>query len=116
MEIFWSSIIGFLFAASVYLILRRSMAKILLGLLLISHAANLLIFTAGGLKYGSAPFMKSSIVNIEDISDPLTQALILTAIVIGFSVISFCIALSANFYAMSSNDDVDELLEERGEA
>lgn len=114
MEIFWSAVIGFLFFASAYLILRRSLAKILLGFLLISHAANLLIFTSGGLKYGKAPFIKDTVANIKDVSDPLTQSLILTAIVIGFSVISFCIALYANFYAMSPNDDVDELLEERG--
>ncbi len=112
MEIFWSSIIGFLFFASAYLILRRSLAKILLGFLLISHAANLLIFVSGGLIYGKAPFIKDQVAHIDEISDPLTQSLILTAIVIGFSVISFCIAMYANFYAMSPNDDVDELLEE----
>lgn len=113
MEIFWSAIIGFLFFASAFLIFRRSLGKILLGFLLISHAANLLIFTSGGLRFGRAPFIKESVAHIEDISDPLTQALILTAIVIGFSVVSFFIALYANFYAMSPNDDVDELLEER---
>lgn len=114
MEIFWSVVIGFLFFASTYLILRRSLARILIGFILISHAANLLIFTSGGLKYGKAPFIKETTASINDVSDPLTQSLILTAIVIGFSVISFCVALYANFYAMSPNDDVDELLEERG--
>ena len=114
MEIFWSGVIGFLFFASTYLILRRSLAKILLGFALLSHATNLMIFTSGGLRYGKAPFIKGTETSIAEVSDPLTQSLILTAIVIGFSVISFCVALYANFYATSSNDDVDELLEERG--
>lgn len=112
MEIFWSVIIGFLFFASVYLMLRRSLAKILLGFLLISHAANLLIFTSGGLKHGKSAFIKDTVADFSQISDPLAQALILTAIVIGFSVISFCIALYANFYATNPHDDVDTLIEE----
>jgi multicomponent Na+:H+ antiporter subunit C len=112
MEIFWSVVIGFLFFASVYLMLRRSLAKILLGFLLISHAANILIFTSGGLLHGKAPFIKDTVANLSEISDPLAQSLILTAIVIGFSVISFCIALYANFYATNPSDDVDKLIEE----
>ncbi len=115
MEIYWSVIIGFLYFSAAFLIFRRSLGKILLGFLLISHASNLLIFVAGGLKYGKAPFIDGDSAHIADIADPLSQALILTAIVIGFSVISFFIALYANFYAMSPNDDVDELLEERAD-
>lgn len=113
MELFWSVIIGFLYFAAAFLIFRRSLGKILLGFLMISHASNLLIFISGGLKYGKAPFIDGDSAHIGDIADPLTQALILTAIVIGFSVISFFIALYANFYAISPSDDVDELLEER---
>lgn len=112
MELFWSLVIGTLFAGSIYSILRRSLAKILLGFLILSHAVNMLIFTAGGFNRGAPPFIKGDSIDIATITDPLPQALILTAIVIGFGVLSFCIALYSLFYKTSKTDDVDKLTNE----
>lgn len=112
MELFWSLVIGVLFAGSIYSILRRSLAKILFGFLILSHAVNLLIFTAGGFNRGATPFITDQSIDPNLISDPLPQALILTAIVIGFGVISFCIALYSVFYASNRTDDVDKITNE----
>lgn len=112
MELFWSLVIGILFAGSIYSILRRSLAKILLGFLILSHAVNMLIFTAGGFNRGSPPFIKDQVADPTLITDPLPQALILTAIVIGFGILSFCIALYSVFYTSNRTDDVDKLLNE----
>lgn len=110
MELFWSLIVGTLFGGAVYSILRRSLAKNLFGFLLLSHAVNLLIFTAGGFNRGAPPFIKDKFVDFASITDPLPQALILTAIVIGFGVISFCIALYMVFYAEQKTDDADDII------
>jgi multicomponent Na+:H+ antiporter subunit C len=112
MELFWSLVIGILFAGAMYSILRRSLAKILFGFLILSHAVNLLIFTAGGFNRGATPFIIGDSVDPAAISDPLPQALILTAIVIGFGVISFCIALYSVFYSSNRTDDVDKITNE----
>jgi len=111
-ELFWSLIIGLLFAGAVYSILRRSLAKNLFGFIILSNAINLLIFTAGGYNRGAAPFIKDSSIDFNIITDPLPQALILTAIVIGFGVISFCIALYSLFYSQNRTDDIDKLINE----
>lgn len=112
MELFWSLVIGVLFAASIYNILRRSLTKNLFGFLLLSHAVNLLIFTSGGYKRGDVPFITGDSIDPALITDPLPQALILTAIVIGFAVIAFVIALLQVFYASRNTDDVDDFTQE----
>lgn len=79
--------VAFLFGTGFYLILKKGLLNRAFGLLLISHGANLLIITMGGLGlYPDAPILKE--VNSNP-SDPLPQALILTALVIGFSVAAF---------------------------
>jgi multicomponent Na+:H+ antiporter subunit C len=83
-------IIGGLYAAGVYLLLDRSLTRVLLGFLLLGNATNVLLLSTGGYA-GLAPIIGVSAV--EDMSDPLPQALILTAIVITFGVASFVLAL-----------------------
>ena len=94
MEIVTVLVTGLLFGAGVYALLSRSLFRALLGMLLISQAANLAVFSAGGLTAG-AP----AIVNAEGaataVADPLPQALVLTAIVIGLGLAAFAIALFA---------------------
>src|SRR5215203_4745323 len=83
-------IIGGLYAAGVYLMLDRSLTRVLLGFLLLGNATNLLLLSAGG-PAGLAPIIGVS--DPEDMSDPLPQALVLTAIVITFGVSAFVLAM-----------------------
>ena len=83
-------LIGGLYAAGVYLLLDRSLTRVLLGFLLLGNATNLLLLSAGG-KAGRAPIV--GIARPDEMSDPLPQALILTAIVITFGVAAFLLAI-----------------------
>lgn len=103
-------LIGCLYAAGVYLMLRRSLFKLILGLVLLSHGANLLIFTAGGLTRAQPPIIPpGAAAPPVPSADPLPQALILTAIVIGFSVLAFALVLFHRAYQTIGSDDPDEL-------
>jgi multicomponent Na+:H+ antiporter subunit C len=83
-------LIGGLYAAGVYLLLDRSLTRVLLGFLLLGNATNLLLLSSGG-EAGRAPIV--GITEPEEMSDPLPQALILTAIVITFGVAAFLLAM-----------------------
>jgi multicomponent Na+:H+ antiporter subunit C len=105
-----SFVVGGLFAAGLYLMLRRSMVKLIFGLVLLSHAANLLIFTAGGLVRARPPLIPpGKLLPGTEIADPVPQALILTAIVISFAVIAFAAVLVQRVYRSVGSGDVDEL-------
>ena len=87
-------LVGTLYAAGIYMILRRSFVKVIIGLIFLGYAANLLIFTIGRVTKGLPAFVPEDAVKItEPFADPLPQALILTAIVIGFGVQAFAIIL-----------------------
>jgi multicomponent Na+:H+ antiporter subunit C len=102
--------VGILYAAGTYLILRRSLAKVIFGLIFLGHAANLLIFTIGRLTKGAPPFIPAGAETLaEPYADPLPQALILTAIVIGFGVQAFAIVLFKRAYQTVGSDDLDHL-------
>ena len=110
MEIILALIVGTLFAAGIYMIMRRSLVKLIIGLALIGHAANMLIFSMGDLVRGSAPLIpKGAEVPSAPIADPLPQALILTAIVIGFGAQAFAIVLIKRVYQRIGTDDIDQL-------
>lgn len=110
MEIILAVVIGVLYASAIYLLLRRSLVKLLIGLALLTHATNLLIFTAAGLSHGGPPVISPDADIITGSSaDPLPQALILTAIVISLGVIAFALALSARVYRVTGSDDLDRL-------
>ncbi|MCB9016812.1 MAG: Na+/H+ antiporter subunit C [Lentimicrobiaceae bacterium] len=112
METLLAFVIGLLYAAGVYLMLRRSIVKLILGIMLMSHATNLLIFVAGGLHKGQPPFVKDGInAVVANPTDPLPQALILTAIVIGFGITAFFLVLMYKFYQTTGTEDLDELKE-----
>ena len=83
-------IIGGLYAAGVYLLLDRSLTRVLLGFLLMGNATNLLLLSTGG-PAGLAPILGYA--EPDEMSDPLPQALILTAIVITFGIASFLLAI-----------------------
>jgi len=103
-------VIGSLYAAGLYLIMRRNLVKLVIGLVLLSQAANLLIFTAAGLRSTRAPLVPPDEMQpVGEFADPLPQALILTAIVIGFGVIAFTLALFHRAYQTVGTDDLDEM-------
>ncbi len=98
---------GVIFAAGVYLMLRRSMVRLIIGLSLLTYAVNLLIFSTGDLNKRLAPLIGE--VPRSQMADPLPQALILTAIVISFGVLAFTMALGYRASQAVETDDLDAL-------
>ncbi|WEM44217.1 Na+/H+ antiporter subunit C (plasmid) [Photobacterium sp. DA100] len=110
MEILWSLVVGVFVTAGVYLMLERHIIRILLGLILISNAVNLAIFTAGRLTPGNPPLIDlGSVLPPDGAADPLPQALILTAIVIGFGLLVFALMLLYRAYIETGSADVDAM-------
>ena len=91
--------VGALYACGVYLLLRRSLVKLVIGLVLLGHAANLLIMAAAGVARGRPPIVADTASALTaPYADPLPQALVLTAIVIGFGVQAFALVLLKRAY------------------
>ena len=105
-----SLVVGSLYAAGLYLMMRRSIVKMIIGLALLGHGSNLLIFTIGHLTRGAPPLVTGEAgAPAVPMADPLPQALILTAIVIGFGVLAFAVVLIRRAYHVVGTDDLDEL-------
>ena len=103
-------VIGGLYAAGFYLMLRRSIVKLIFGLALLGNAVNLLIFTMGRPVRGRPPLVpEGALEPAAPFADPLTQALILTAIVIAFGVQAFALVLIKRVYDEVGSDDLDEM-------
>lgn len=109
MKLFLAITIGFLYAGALYLMLRRSIVKLLLGLGLLGHAANLLLFATSGLSRRAPILEASPPASATAVADPVPQALILTAIVISFGVLAFSVVLIKLTAAAAGTDDVDSL-------
>jgi len=110
MEHLMAYVIGILFGAAVYMMLRRSIVKLVIGLMILSNAANLLIFTVAGMTRGAPPLIsEGSLVPDGAVADPLPQALVLTAIVIAFGVLAFAVVLIHRAYEVVGNDDLDQM-------
>lgn len=110
MEPILAFVIGAVFTAAVYLILRRSIMKLVVGLMLISNAANLMIFTVAGVTEGAPPLIgDDGLPLVNPATDPLPQALILTAIVISFAILAFSVVLINRTYEITGIDDLDKM-------
>ena len=110
MEVLLALTSGVLYAAGVYLILRRRLAQLIIGIGLLSNGTNLLIFTAGGLTRARPPVIPDGASLLEaPYADPVPQALVLTAIVIGFGLLAFSLVLAHRVHATLGTDDVDEI-------
>ena len=110
MEVLFIILIGVLYGAGVFMLLRRSMVKLLIGIMLLGTGANLLIFLLGRITKGKPPVIDDVSRIFTDIyADPIPQALILTAIVISFGLQSFAIVLLKRVYALVNSDDLDDL-------
>ena len=114
MEVVLAITSGVLYAAGTYLMLRRRLAQLIIGLGLLSNGTNLLIFTAGGLTRARPPVVPPGAESlVEPYADPVPQALILTAIVIGFGLLAFSLVLAHRVHATVGSDDVDDVGRER---
>jgi multicomponent Na+:H+ antiporter subunit C len=110
METVLAFVIGALYALGLYLMLRRSIVKLIIGLALLANAANLLIFTSAGLTRGRTPMIAEDALTVRGaVADPLPQALVLTAIVIGFAVLAFTAVLLKRAYQAVGSDDLDAM-------
>lgn len=104
MELIFALVIGTLTASGVYLLLRGRTFPVILGLTLLSYGVNLFLFSTGRLVTGQQPVIGTS----ASYTDPLPQALVLTAIVIGFAMTAFLVVLSLRSLADNQDDYVDE--------
>ncbi len=104
MEALLAFVIGLLTACGVYLALRGRTFPVVLGLTFISYAVNLFLFSMGRLSIGQPPVIS---VSANAYADPVPQALVLTAIVIGFAMTAFVIVLALKARADLGNDHVD---------
>ncbi|WP_207493220.1 Na+/H+ antiporter subunit C [Aridibaculum aurantiacum] len=110
MELLLVILIGILYSAGIYMLLRRSLVKLILGLILLGNGANMLIFLLGSLVKGNPPVIPDDAKALTGLyADPIPQALILTAIVISFGLQAFAIILIKRVYAVINSDDLDHL-------
>lgn len=108
---------GGLYACGLYMMMRRSIVKLIMGLSLLSYATNLLIFTVGGLTRAVPPLVPDdATVPPTPFADPVPQALILTAIVIGFGVLAFAVVLIEQTHRSVGTDDSNNLRGIEGES
>jgi multicomponent Na+:H+ antiporter subunit C len=105
-------VVAVLYGVGMYLLLQRTLTRIIIGLALMGHGANLLLLLAGG-PAGGAPIFGNAGDVAGSFADPLPQALALTAVVISFGVIAFMLALSYRSWALTRNDDVEDDIEDR---
>ena len=106
-------LVGALFAGGTYLLLQRTLTRIVLGLALMGHGANLLLLLAGG-RAGRAPLIGDEVDPANaGFADPLPQALALTAIVITFGISAFLLALAYRSWVLRAEDEVEDDVEDR---
>ncbi|UTW07159.1 Na+/H+ antiporter subunit C [Pseudomonas benzenivorans] len=103
MEALFAGTLGILTASGVYLLLRARSFPVVMGLTLISYAVNLFLFAMGRLQSGASTVIGKGSVYV----DPLPQALVLTAIVIGFAMTAFVVVLALRSVGESKSDHVD---------
>ena len=101
-----------LFTLGTYLVLQRKLSRIIIGLGLLTHGANILLITSG--RRGSPPIIGEG--NPADFSDPLPQAFALTAIVITFAVTMFLLGLAYRSYQLTRDDEVEDDVGDRAVA
>jgi len=107
MELVLALSVGVLFGSGLWLILRPRSFQLITGLLLMSYAVNLFIFAMGRLSVNKAPITPSANVDPAQFADPLPQALVLTAIVIGFATTALYLVMMIGARGLSGSDHVD---------
>ncbi|MGX1743495.1 Na+/H+ antiporter subunit C [Bosea sp. NPDC055353] len=108
MELTLAIAIGVLTGSGVWLVLRPRTYQLVIGLSLLSYAVNLFIFSMGRLRVGAAPVLEAGGAgNPADYADPIPQALVLTAIVIGFATTALLLVVLLVARGLTRNDHVD---------
>ena len=105
MELLVSSAIGVMTAGGIYLILRLRTFPVILGMSLLTYAVNVFLFASGRLTIGAPPILTDG---VETYTDPLPQALVLTAIVISFGMTAVVVMIGLGAYLGSEDDHVDD--------
>jgi multicomponent K+:H+ antiporter subunit C len=103
LELLLATGIGWITACGIYLLLRARTFPVVLGLTLLGYAVNVFIFAMGRLAVGAPPILTGA----QPVTDPLPQALVLTAIVIGFATTGFVIEMALRSRAETGTDHVD---------
>ena len=110
MEVVLAVVVGALYGAGLYMMMRRSLVKLIAGLALLGYGSNLLIFTAARLTRAQPPLIPEGLTQPPvPFADPVPQALILTAIVIGFGLQAFALVLIKRAYQAVGTDDLDQM-------
>jgi multicomponent Na+:H+ antiporter subunit C len=104
MTVLLAATAGTLFAIGTYLVLQRKLSRIIIGLGLLTHGANILLITSG--RRGQPPIVGSG--SDGSFSDPIPQALVLTAIVITFAVTALLLALAYRSWLLTRDDEVED--------
>ena len=112
MTILFAAAAAALFTLGTYLVLQRKLSRIIIGLGLLTHGANILLITSG--RRGSPPIIGEG--DPADFSDPLPQAFALTAIVITFAVTMFLLGLAYRSYQLTRDDEVEDDVGDRAVA
>ena len=105
MELLVASGIGILTAAGIYLMLRLRTVPVILGISLLTYAVNVFLFASGRLTIGAPPILTEG---VQTYTDPLPQALVLTAIVISFGMTAVVVMIALGSYLGSDDDPVDD--------
>jgi multicomponent Na+:H+ antiporter subunit C len=110
MESLFAILVGILVSTGLYCFLQRSLVRLAIGVMLLSQAANLIIFISPGLKSSRPAIIPEGMKTLTgEYADPLPQAIVLTAIVIGFGFVAFLMALLIRVYKTVGTDDVEVL-------
>lgn len=104
-------VMGVMLSVGIYLMLERSLTRVLLGIILLSNGVNLLLLQSAG-RAGRSPLVQDG-VDADAYFDPLPQALLLTAIVIAFALVAFMLALIYRSWVMARQDEVTDDEEDR---
>ena len=109
MELLLAVVAGVLYATGLYLMMRRRLAQLIIGLGLLSNGSNILILSAAGVTRARPPIINAPNMAADQFADPVPQSLILTAIVIGFGVLAFALVLAHRVHQSGGSDDIDTI-------
>jgi multicomponent K+:H+ antiporter subunit C len=113
MELLFASAIGILTAAGLYLVLRLRSFPVIIGMSLLTYAVNVFLFASGRLTVGAPPILSDS---ASSYTDPLPQALVLTAIVISFGMTAVIVMIALGAYLGGDDDRVNDPAEDQPQA
>lgn len=106
METAIAILVGLLYGVGIYMTMQKTLLRLVIGTSLVVHGSFLALILAGGLNTGMPPVLLNA---VKEYTDPVPQALILTAIVIGFGLTAFQLVLSYRIYQEMGTDNLDEL-------